>query len=144
MSDSDKSVVKLSDYKSKAEEVVVDTTKLECPEYLSKCAKKHWKKIVRELGTLNIASDLDTDLIGIYCSTYARYKEHDEKITSGESQLIAKTPNGYAQLSAEYIVWEKLSDKLLKIGNKLGLNPASRASMKFMKKSDKDDLFDIE
>lgn len=99
------------------------------PVFLKGEAKAHWIELVESLGRKHrIINDLDADILSMYCTTYARWLRSDNEL--GESSMTQLSPNGYAQLSPEYIIWRDLTAQCLKIAKQLGLTPPARIQLK--------------
>ena len=103
----------------------------ECPEYLSELAKKHWPELVESLGRHGIINELDKDMLGIYCSMFAKWIELDERLNDPEGPgMTQKTKTGYEAETATFTAWKSMVKPLMSYANKLGLTPPARLALK--------------
>lgn len=113
---------------------------VKCPIWLSKEAKKFWKKIVpilQETDGLIEVSD-QTALEG-FCETYAQWKE--ASLVLQEMGMTFSTPKGYIQQRPEVAIVQKSSKTLMDFMNAFGLTPSARARLG-IKSEPKGDGFD--
>ena len=86
--------------------------KLNPPEWLGKEARQIWNRKLKEAkGVLTI---LDTEMLAVYCSTAVRFQKLRNK--NGLTLTDYKAMQAYLKI-------------ILKLANKLGFTPASRAKM---------------
>jgi P27 family predicted phage terminase small subunit len=101
---------------------------MKCPRWLSREAKKFWKKIVPILqeasGLLEICDQ--TALEG-FCETYAQWKE--ASIILQEEGMTFSTDKGYIQQRPEVAIVQKSSKSLMDYMNAFGLTPSSRSRL---------------
>ncbi|HQY89613.1 MAG TPA: phage terminase small subunit P27 family, partial [Tepidisphaeraceae bacterium] len=102
---------------------------LDPPEYLNTEAARKWRQLEPYLSNLLIAGRIDTDVLAQYCVVYARWREAEMKVeeTGG---LVVGMPNGYPGPNPYLSIVDKTLDQLHKIGQQLGLTPASRTRVK--------------
>lgn len=95
-----------------------------CPAHLNPSAKAEWKRLVRQMHTLGIVTDLDRSALAAYCQAYGRWVEAEKKLK--ETPLLIKLPSGYIQQSP----WLAMANKQLELMHKymsdLGLSPLAR------------------
>lgn len=128
---------------SNASKKVVNTAP-DCPGFLSRSAREHWADIVPQLTDHRIINALDKDVLSVYCSTYALFVNQDERLTNGEIEMIAHTPKGYPQISADYVVWRDLGDRVMKLAKQLGLTPPARVQLRLNSGDEgQTDLFEL-
>lgn len=99
-----------------------------CPSHLLPDAKKEWKRIAPQLELLGIISQMDRSALAVYCQSYARWKQAEEKIKElGESGLIDETPSGYKQISVWLQVSNRAVEQMHKFMCEFGMSPSSRS-----------------
>lgn len=105
-----------------------------CPSWLSKDAKKVWKYITKELERYGMISKLDRHTLATYCSAVAMFEQTERKIqeleVEGKTALTSKTPQGYEQVSALWVIRNKAFDQIKVIAEQFGLTPSARARVK--------------
>jgi P27 family predicted phage terminase small subunit len=112
------------------------------PGYLSKEAKKEWKRITPILEELGLISGLDRSALGMYCQAVGRLTELEmafnakvaQKVKDGEDYFEAvatssesTTPSGYTQQSVRVQLINKQRDQVNRLLMHFGLSPAARA-----------------
>lgn len=101
---------------------------VKCPVWLSKEAKKFWKKVVPILqetdGLIEISDQ--TALEG-FCETYAQWKE--ASLVLQKEGMTFSTPKGYIQQRPEVAIVQKSSKTLMDYMNAFGLTPSSRSRL---------------
>ena len=109
-----------------------------CPAHLSADAKKEWKRVGKMLTEHGVMTELDTDALALYCSTYALWKDADGRVT--------KMGIYYKQRSTGLIVQNpwfkpsmKLAERLQKLFVEFGITPSSRTRIKIAKKEQDDE-----
>ena len=68
-------------------------TSLKAPMFLSREAKKEWKRVVMELARLNLISDLDVMALAAYCNSFATWIDAMKQIR--EDGTVVRAPHGY-------------------------------------------------
>lgn len=123
----------------------------EPPSWLrNKAAKDEWKRLVEQLKTLKIISNLDLNNLGAYCNAYSWYIEVTKQLKK-EPLIINYTNKANATNLIEnplIKIQMKYSDEMRKYASLLGLSIDSRlklASLKGKKKNDEinDEFGDI-
>jgi P27 family predicted phage terminase small subunit len=113
---------------------------IKCPTWLSKEAKKFWKKLVPMLeeteGLLQIS---DQTALEAFCETYSQWKE--ASVILKKEGMTFSTPNGYIQQRPEVAIVQKASKALMDYMNAFGLTPSARARLG-IKPEPKGDGFD--
>jgi P27 family predicted phage terminase small subunit len=114
-----------------AEEAAVKpkSDNIKCPSWLKdKVAKKEFKRIATELQEIDLITNLDVDLLAMYCQAYAQYQKATEEL---KEQPLSITK--YDKLNRPYQVENplikiqlKYSDEMKKIASQMGLSISSR------------------
>lgn len=108
------------------------------PSYLSKEAKRAWRRLSEELTYYNLLSRVDRDSFSMLCQTIGRLELIERALAAKQALLVTqgkdpaealldKTPNGMQIQSAMYTVLNKEQAKLNSLLAEFGLTPAQRA-----------------
>ena len=98
-----------------------------CPKWLEPEAKKEWRRLVKQMETLGILTQVDMAAFAGYCQAYARWKEAEEFIE--QHGTIVKTPSGYWQQVPQVSIAQTNLKVMLKFCSEFGLTPSSRSRM---------------
>lgn len=110
----------------------------DCPSHLRGDAKKEWKRIIDELESKDLISQLDRGLLAAYCVAYATWLDasrHVQQEGAVTRQVISN--KGQRLDGSEDVVYQdahnpwasvmnKQAELMAKLGDKLGLDPTSR------------------
>ena len=108
------------------------------PKYLSKEARKAWKRLTPELIRYNLLSTVDADALALLCQSIGRLEIVERSIAGRQAALVAEgkdpadalvdfTPKGMRTQSVMYQVLNRETDKLRNLLAEFGLTPAQRA-----------------
>jgi P27 family predicted phage terminase small subunit len=86
------------------------------PTCLDAVAAEKWRQI---FGEIKADSFGDRDLLEVYCTTWARWKEAEALVA--ELGTVIKSPSGYPCQSPYLSIANRAAADLLKIGRQLGL-----------------------
>ena len=87
------------------------------PVWLSPVALGVWRRVLREVGSLELLDNLDENFLAIYCDAVVKYREASKKMSEGTpTDDDVKAVQAWARLVAAY-------------ADKLGFTPASRARL---------------
>ena len=111
---------------------------LEPPAWLSPLARRHWAEIAASLSKHNIINELDQDLLAVYCSTFARFIELDERLE--QTGMVQVTSTGYEAETGTFTAWNKLLKPIMAYAKQLGLTPPARVALR-LTDPDQVDLF---
>ncbi len=110
--------------------------RVRCPSWLSKNAKKEWRRVVPELFDVGLATGLDQALLVAYCEEYATMIECAAYIQ--EQGGIVKYLEGKNSQTAMHASALASSRKFIKaVSAKFKLTPTSRADLALGRKKDK-------
>lgn len=111
------------------------------PKWLSKAARKEWRRIVKVLDGLGILTNADVDTLAVYCDAVVRYAEAS-KIIETEGMVI-ETERGLKQHPA-VVAQQKYAGIMARCAAQLGLEPSARAALaaKLAKESQPADRFE--
>ena len=107
-----------------------DTARLWCPSYLTKEAKKEWRRIMKLYKELdvNILSDLDQTALIMYVEARAIYMKAHETWKKYQS-VVAANPEAQRYLDKTFNTMERQSKIINKLADQLCLTPVGRARM---------------
>lgn len=104
------------------------------PSWLSKEAKKIWRRAVKALSPLELLTNADVDQLALFCDAAARYAECSQILS--EEGVIIEGPRGpmkHPAVSAQ----AQYASIVARLGGKFGLDPSGRASIAIPKGDDK-------
>lgn len=96
------------------------------PRWLSKAARKEWRRIVKVLDGLGILTNADVDTLAVYCDAVVRYAEAS-KIIETEG-MVVQTERGSKQHPA-VLAQQKYAGIMARCAAQLGLEPSARAAL---------------
>lgn len=95
------------------------------PDHLSKVAKAKWPQMVDLLSRCGLFTELDADLLAIYCEAHAD-NVHAKEQLAAEGRMLESKKNGY-QYPNPYIAIKNQSWKTMQeIAAQFGMGPAAR------------------
>jgi P27 family predicted phage terminase small subunit len=97
----------------------------DCPPELGDVAKREWERLVGELATLRIITNLDRAALAAYCNAYALWADSIESIQ--KYGTMVKSPNGYPIQSPYIAIANRQAEIMLRIASEFGFTPASRS-----------------
>lgn len=107
-----------------------------CPIWLSKEAKREWRRIVPELEAMRLLTVVDRAALAGYCQAYARWRQAEE-ILEAEG-LIFETPNGYLQQRPEVSIAQKSLQLMKSFAAEFGFTPSSRTRISVTEREPED------
>ena len=121
-----------------------DEPKYECsdeiinpPPFLSRYAKKEWKRIIPLLKKNGIISDVDVNTLAAYCQSYHRWIEAEKAVrTYG---LTTVTDKGNIIQRPEVGIANKAMEAMVKYAKEFGLTPSSRTNLHIKTPDEVDD-----
>lgn len=111
---------------------------LDPPAFLNGSAKDKWREFAPMLERNGLLTECDLDTLAVYCQTWARYVEAERQLSIDGATTTARS--GYQQVSAWVTIAKNARADLLKLGDRLGLNPASRGRISIDQRDDGDEL----
>lgn len=122
-----------------------DNDKLYPPDFIKQdeIALKKFDEIVYELNKAEILSNVDVDLLAIYCDSWSNYVRAT-KMLSMQSLIeeqegktgVVKTANPYIKVQQSY------AQQMTKLASLFGLSPADRSKIAHLNPSDKEQKAD--
>lgn len=105
----------------------VDDELLKPPAYLSKYAKKEWKRIAPLLLKTKLLTEADVSALAAYCQAYHRWIENEKLIRTYGYTTV--TDKGNIIQRPEVGIANKAMDSMLKFAREFGLTPSSRTNL---------------
>lgn len=113
-----------------------------CPAWLSKEAKRAWRRIVPQLQAMKVLTSVDGDALAAYCHVYARWRaaeqfllQHGEVYPIRDDQGRVKCMQQFPQVS----IARNLLLLLKAYQQEFGLTPSSRSRVVVVADEDPDD-----
>lgn len=108
------------------------------PQWLTKEAKKAWRRLLPELVRYNLVSTLERDMLAMLCQSIGRMELLERAIAAkmaslaadgreAVAALVGHTQTGYEMQGVYYQLLSKEQDKVFKLLAEFGLSPAQRA-----------------
>jgi P27 family predicted phage terminase small subunit len=96
----------------------------ECPPELGPVAQREWHRLVGELASLRMITNLDRAALAAYCGGYAMWAEATESIQ--KYGTMVKSPTGYPIQSPFVAIANRQAEIMMRIASEFGFTPASR------------------
>lgn len=123
-----------------------NSDKIIAPDFIEydEVAMQKFNQIVEELNASEVISNVDVDLLAVYCDCWSKYVQAtkmlhiQELIELQENKLgaLTKVTNPYIKVQNIY------SDKMMKISSLFGLSPADRSKIAHLNPSSKEEVVD--
>lgn len=113
-----------------------------CPAHLNSVARKEWRRLASTLHSIGVLTVADRAALAVYCQTYSRWVEAEEKLAS--TPMLLKTPSGYVQQSPWLSVANKQMELMARYMGELGLTPVARARLDIGQLNSMDQVTTIE
>lgn len=107
------------------------TTKVKPPRWLSKEAKKEFRRLAKMLIELDLIDNLDVDLLAVLANTIVAYQEVSATLAQ-DGRIIEYTNKAGATniVSHPAVAQQKqLADQIRMLANEFGLTPSARAKL---------------
>jgi P27 family predicted phage terminase small subunit len=112
----------------------------ECPTELGPLARREWDRLVGELITLRLLTNLDRAALAAYCGAYALWAEATGAIQKYGAMI--KSPTGYPVQSPYVAIANRQAEIMMRIASEFGFTPASRSRIATPEKPERT-LFDL-
>jgi P27 family predicted phage terminase small subunit len=112
----------------------------QCPPELGPAAQREWNRLVTELATLNLLTNLDRAALAAYCGSYALWAEATEAIQ--KYGAMVKSPSGYPMQSPYIAIANRQAEIMMRIASEFGFTPASRSRIS-LPSNNEPTLFDV-
>lgn len=104
------------------------------PEHLTEVAKAQWVSVGTQLEKAGMITKLDYTSFVMYCETYALYVQANDDCSQRDTYIT--TGNGILMTAPWVTERRKYFADLMKMGEKLGLTPYARKSIKVTAQED--------
>jgi len=125
----------LNEYEPQPDAAIPD-----CPPELGPIAQREWDRLVGELASLRLITNLDRAALAAYCGAYAMWAEATESIQ--KFGTMVKSPTGYPIQSPYVSIANLQAEIMMRIASEFGFTPASRGRISTPSASEPT-LFDI-
>jgi P27 family predicted phage terminase small subunit len=98
---------------------------LQPPEWLPEDAARKWSALAPILSRNGLLTECDLDTLALYCQTWARWRDAEDALSRDGATTTAQS--GYQQVSAWVTIAKQCRADLLRLSDRLGLNPSARA-----------------
>lgn len=98
-----------------------------CPSWLSKEAKREWRRIAPALERLGLLTEIDGAALAGYVQSYSTWKVATEAIL--ENGLTYESANGNVRQRPEVVIASKALAEVRQFCQEFGLTPSARARM---------------
>ncbi|MCG8670196.1 MAG: phage terminase small subunit P27 family [Pseudomonadales bacterium] len=97
------------------------------PRHLSKDARKAWRILAPQLFDLGLLTELDVDLLGIYCETYIMWRDAKNDIVENGYWLTGQKGDRIKNPSIS--IARSAFEQMHKMKNDFGFSPAARVGL---------------
>jgi P27 family predicted phage terminase small subunit len=97
----------------------------DCPPELGEVARREWDRLVGQLGSLRMLTQLDRAALAAYCGAYALWLEATEAIQ--KFGIMVKSPQGFPIQSPYVSIANRQAEIMMRIAGEFGFTPASRS-----------------
>jgi len=98
-------------------------------------ASRYWRNVLKRMEGLVLLDDLDSDMLGVYCSMMARYEQQSKLLRTVNAELkkIKADPEAIAEAVSRLDTissrLQSLERNILQYAEKLGLTPSGRVRL---------------
>lgn len=116
------------------------------PEYLSPDAKKEWRRVVNQMKTSGMITDLDLTALAAYCQVYAdwvlavRARNRIAASDPSGGGIMVKTTNGNLVQNPLIGACNKTVLVLIRLAAELGITPSARSRIQAIENDQEDEL----
>lgn len=98
-----------------------------CPVWLNKEAKKKFKQLSKILYNLGLLTELDIDMLVMYCQDFSTYKEC--QINIKENGLFVKDRDNNLRKNPYISILNQVSSRMVTHMSKFGMSPSDRVGL---------------
>jgi P27 family predicted phage terminase small subunit len=110
------------------------------PAWLSPVAKREFKRIVKEMDGLEVLTNVDVNVLALYCDAYAAYVDCT-RIIEDEGLMVEYTNKAAETNKVPHPLLTKkkqLAEQMKALATEMGLTPASRAKLAMPRQDEKE------
>ena len=125
--------------KAVEESLKTGTDKVKPPAWLCEEAKKEFRRLAKYLLDVKLATNIDVDLLALYCNAYVEYIKCD-KVIRDEGLMVEYTNKAAETNKVPHPLLTKKKaafDIMFKVASDFGFSPSSRAKIALPKKEEK-------
>lgn len=114
--------------------------KIKPPKWLSKEARKEFKRLAKELAEIKLLTNVDVDLLAAYCDAYVDYQRCTE-IIAAEGLMVEYTNKAAETNKVPHPLLTKkkqLFEQMKAIAAEFGLTPSARAKLALPREEEKE------
>lgn len=120
-----------------------DSDNIVVPDFIKddEIAVKEFNRIVDELKKVNIVTNVDNTILGIYADSYSKYVEATKRMFNQPmvTEYTNKGGNTNPVVNPYIKIQQQYSAQIMKISQLYGLDPASRSKIAHLNPSDKEE-----
>lgn len=109
-----------------------EPTAPKCPAWLDKEAKKEWRRVIKLLEPLGLATVLDGTALAMYCTAYSRWKTAELWIQKHGTTYMIRDNAGaakYMQQVPHVAIANKAAALITKLCQEFGMTPSARMQL---------------
>lgn len=123
------------------QQFAVATDKIKPPKWLDDTGKKEFKRIVKEMAQTGILTNIDVDMLALYCDALSQYIECSETIRQ-EGIMVEYTNKAAETNKVPHPLLSKkkqLFEQMKALASEFGFTPAARAKIAIPKQEQKEE-----
>ncbi|KHO62680.1 terminase [Thermoanaerobacter sp. YS13] len=123
------------------QQFAIGTDKIKPPKWLDKVAQKEFKRIVKEMEQTGILTNIDVDMLALYCDAYSQYIQCCEVIRQ-EGLMVEYTNKAAETNKVPHPLLSKkkqLFEQMKAIASEFGFTPSARARIAIPKQEKKEE-----
>jgi P27 family predicted phage terminase small subunit len=128
-------------------EPVPDLARRDPPEHLTGAARLEWERVIEEIVSLGIMSNLDRAPLGAYCQAYGRWVAAEAALArmaekdAVNERLIVRTKAGNVIHNPLVGAAKKAMADMVRYAAEFGFTPSSRSQVSAVETPDEDNPF---
>lgn len=114
------------------------TDRIDPPDWLDEDATEEWNRVVEELKTLDLMTNLDVLSLAIYCDSVSKYMQATENIKDNGLTYTYMTATGQRKaVNPDVTAQQQYANQIRAFCSEFGLTPSSRLKLVVPTKDDK-------
>lgn len=101
---------------------------MSAPKWLADEGRVEWRRVVRWLDELGLATDFDRTLLAVYCQAYARLVQLEREVDLHGVTFV--TEKGYVCQRPEFTMAQRQAVLVKQLAAEFGMSPASRTRVR--------------
>ncbi len=114
-----------------------------CPKWISKEAKREWKRVAPELHRIGLLTYIDRAALAAYCEAWAEYRKAREMVHKMGEIYPIKDDEGnvkYLQQNPYVSIANKALNQIKTFCTEFGMTPSSRGRMQLPGQNEEDEF----